>query len=158
MKKNVLILLLFSSILSYAQTKETKLDSLKEINPDSIFTIVDDPPEFIGGQQLLFKFLAMNVRYPAFARENAIEGTIYVGFVVDEKGSIVDVTVKGSKLFQGFYDKKKKKWILTDVKSDESLNTESVRVVQAMPKWKPGSMKGKKVRVAYTLPVKYKLE
>jgi periplasmic protein TonB len=158
MKRTVLILLLFSSILSYAQNKETKLDSLKEINLDSVFTIVDDPPEFIGGQKALFMFLAKSIRYPAFARENSIEGSIYVGFVVETDGSIVEVMVKGSRLTQSFYDKKTKKWIPNDIKRDESLYTESVRVVQAMPKWKAGSIKGTKVRVAYTLPVKYKLE
>jgi hypothetical protein len=150
--KNILILvLLFLNISLFAQLE-------KIIINDSTYMIVDTPPEFIGGQSAMFKFLGMNIRYPAFARENVIEGSVYVGFVVDKDGTIVDVAVKASKLTSGIYDKKTKKWIYTALKSDESLTAESIRVVKAMPIWKPGSMKGKLVRVAYTLPLKFKLE
>ena len=150
MKKILTLAYLFMNMNLFSQAEK--------INLDSIFTIVDMPPEFVGGQSAMFKYLATTIRYPAFARENGIDGNVYIGFVVDADGSIVDVVVKGSKLTGSNYDTKKKKFIYSDLKSDASLYTESVRVVSAMPKWKPGSIKGTVVRVAYTLPIKFKLE
>ncbi len=106
--------------------------------PEKIFTIVEQNPEFPDGQAALFKWLGSNIKYPAVARENGIEGTVYVGFVVNTDGSIVDVSVK-----RGI---------------GGGCNEEAVRVVQQMPRWKPGKQQGRPVRVAYTLPIKFKLE
>jgi periplasmic protein TonB len=106
--------------------------------PEQIFTIVEQQPEFPDGQAALFKWLGANVKYPAVARENGIEGTVYVGFVVNTDGSIVDVSVK-----RGI---------------GGGCNDEATRVVSNMPRWKPGKQQGRAVRVAYTLPIKFKLE
>ena len=113
----------------------------KEPEEPEIFTIVEEMPEFPGGQAALFKFLAEKTKYPAMARENGIEGTVYVGFVVLEDGSISNVQVKRGLPGGG-----------------AGCDEEAIRVVQTMPKWKPGKQRGKSVKVAYTLPFKFKLE
>jgi TonB family protein len=106
---------------------------------EPVYSLVDNIAEFKGGQKELFKYLGMNVKYPADARENGIEGTVYVGFVVEKDGSLSNVNVK-----RGI---------------GGGCNEASVIVVQSMNgKWNAGSHKGQKVRVAYTLPLKFKLE
>ncbi|MGB0840245.1 MAG: energy transducer TonB [Chitinophagales bacterium] len=111
------------------------------IEEPPIFTIVEDMPEFQGGQKKLFKWLSKQVKYPPMARENGVEGTVYVGFVVMEDGSIQNVHVKRGLPGGG-----------------AGCDAEAIRVAQDMPKWKPGKQRGKNVRVAYTLPFKFKLD
>ena len=104
---------------------------------DEIFVNAEFMPEFPGGQRALFKWLSRNVKYPVIAQENSIEGSVFIGFVVDKDGSITNVKV---------------------IKSvDPSLDKEAVRVVKAMPKWKPGRQRNKNVRVSYTVPIKFKI-
>jgi TonB family protein len=95
-------------------------------------------PEFIGGQAKMFQYLGNSVTYPKESREGGVEGTVYVGFVVSKTGDIENIKIKRgvSKL----------------------LDNESLRVVKAMAKWKPGKQDGEFVRVAYTLPIKFKLD
>jgi protein TonB len=95
-------------------------------------------PEFATGQAAMFKYLSENIKYPAVARENAIEGTVYLGFIVDADGNITNVTVKRG--------------------VSGGCTEEAVRVVSGMPKWKPGKQQGRAVKVNFTLPVKFKLD
>lgn len=95
-------------------------------------------PEFKGGLQKMFEYLGNNVRYDQQARENSIEGTVYVGFVVSKAGKIENVKVK-----RGVHP---------------LLDVEAVRVVESMPKWNAGKQEGELVRVRYTLPIKFRLE
>ncbi|NJN34811.1 MAG: TonB family protein [Saprospiraceae bacterium] len=95
-------------------------------------------PEFKGGQEQLFRYLANRIVYPENARRNGIQGTVYVGFVVDKDGSITNVKVK-----KGVH---------------KSIDEEALRMVKNMPKWSPGAEEGEKVRVAYTLPIKFALQ
>ena len=104
-----------------------------------VFVVVEKMPEFPGGQQALFKYLSENVKYPVIAQENGIQGRVICQFVVNKDGSIVDVEVARSG-------------------GDPSLDKEAVRVIKAMPKWKPGKQRGKAVRVKYTVPVSFKLQ
>jgi TonB family protein len=97
-----------------------------------------EQPEFQGGLTAMFQFIADNIVYPESARFKNIEGTVYVGFVVNKMGEIVDVKIKRS--------------------VNKLLDKEALRVVKSMPKWKAGKLDGDLVRVAYTLPVKFKLE
>ena len=110
----------------------------KKMVDDPKFVIVEQQPEFKDGLKALYRFLSENMKYPAIARESAIEGTVYVGFVVGRDGTIRDVLVK-----RGL---------------GGGLNEEAVRVIQLMPKWNPGKQNGKAVSVAFTLPIKFKLE
>lgn len=125
---------------------ETPMDSAPQ-PPDSIiqhdgdeplFIVVEQLPEFPGGKEALFRFLNENVKYPAVAVANRIQGRVICQFVVEKDGTITDVVV---------------------VKSggDASLDKEAVRVLKSMPKWIPGKQKGQPVRVKYTVPVSFKL-
>lgn len=112
--------------------------SAKEEN-DRPFTFVEQMPAFPGGEEALMKYLRNNTRYPHVAMENEIEGTVYIAFVVDREGNVIDVHLAGQKKGGG-------------------LDEEAVRVIQKMPKWKPGKQNGRAVAVVYNLPVKFKLE
>jgi periplasmic protein TonB len=103
-----------------------------------IFMIVEEMPEFPGGQEALQKYLASSVRYPVIAQENGIQGRVYVQFVIDQTGQVTNALV------------------LRGV--DPSLDREALRVVQAMPKWKPGKQRNRAVRVSYTVPINFVLQ
>jgi protein TonB len=95
-------------------------------------------PEFPGGEQAMFDFVANNVVYPQEARDKEIEGRVFVRFIIEKDGSVSDVKV--AKGIGGGCDE------------------EAVRVVKAMPKWKPGKQDGKPVRVNFTMPFFFKLQ
>lgn len=103
-----------------------------------IFVVVEDAPQFPGGESALMKYLNENIRYPIVAQENGIQGRVTCQFVVERDGSISDVQVVRGQ--------------------DPSLDREAVRVIQSMPKWKPGKQRGVPVRVRYTLPVLFRLQ
>ena len=103
-----------------------------------IFTIVEEMPDFPGGQEALMKYLGSSTKYPAIAQENGIQGKVIVNFVINQNGEVTNVTV-----VRGV---------------DPSLDKEAMRVVLAMPKWKPGKQRNKPVRVAYTVPVNFILQ
>lgn len=105
---------------------------------DEIFVVVENQPEFPGGTTAMMKFLNDNIKYPVIAQENGIQGRVICNFVVERDGSITDVQV-----VRGV---------------DPSLDKEAIRVIQQMPKWKPGSQRGKPVRVRFTLPVLFRLQ
>lgn len=105
---------------------------------EKVFDVVEQMPSFPGGQGALFEFLSKNIRYPAVAEENGVQGRVIVTFVVERDGSITDVKV---------------------VKSvDPSLDKEATRLVKSMPNWIPGKQNGSAVRVKFTLPVTFQLQ
>ncbi|MBR0046639.1 MAG: energy transducer TonB [Bacteroidaceae bacterium] len=110
----------------------------EESDEGEIFEIVEHNPEFPGGEKALMAYLQKNLKYPAAAQENGIQGRVFVQFVVNKDGSIVD-----PKILRG---------------ADPSLDKEAMRVVQGMPKWIPGKQRGKTVRVRFTLPVMFRLQ
>ena len=110
----------------------------EEVEEQEIFIIVENQPEFPGGEQALYKFIRDNVKYPSLARETGIEGTVYIQFVVEPDGRVSNVKVVRS--------------------VGGGCDEEAVRVVKAKPKWKPGSQRGKNVRVSFTLPIKFSLQ
>jgi protein TonB len=99
---------------------------------------VEQQPEFPDGTAALYKWLGQNIKYPAIARENGIEGQVVLSFVVEKDGSITDI--KPLRELGG------------------GCTDEAIRVVKMMPKWRPGKQNGRAVKVKYTLPVKFKLE
>lgn len=111
----------------------------KEVeNEMQVHIIVEEMPEFPGGQAALAVYLRNNLQYPPLASDTGISGKVYVQFVVNKDGSITDVQVTRG--------------------VDASLDKEAVRVVANMPKWKPGKQGGKPVRVSYSLPVNFILQ
>ena len=108
-----------------------------EPEEEEIFMVVEDQPEFPGGTAALLDYLRKNIKYPAICRENNIQGRVLVTFIVNKDGAIVEPEV---------------------VKSvNPSLDKEALRVISTMPNWKPGSQRGKPVRVKYTVPVNFRL-
>ena len=105
---------------------------------EEIFVVVENQPEFPGGNTAMMKFLSDNIKYPVIAQENGIQGRVICNFVVERDGSITDVQV-----VRGV---------------DPSLDKEAVRVIQQMPRWKPGKQRGQAVRVRFTLPVVFRLQ
>jgi TonB family protein len=105
---------------------------------EPVYTVVEQMPAFPGGNEALVNFMVNNVKYPENARKNGIQGTVYVTFVVEKDGSI-----SNARVLRGV---------------DKELDEEAVRVVNAMPKWKPGKEKGKAVKVQFNLPVAYRLD
>ena len=110
----------------------------QEIESDPVFSVVEQMPEFIGGDAALWKYLATSVKYPHVAIEKNIQGKVFVTFVVGKDG-----IVKNAQLARGV---------------DQSLNAEAIRVVNNMPKWTPGKQNGKEVAVKFTVPINFKLE
>lgn len=109
----------------------------EEIPTNEIFAIVEKMPEYPGGMAEMMKYLSQNIKYPIHAREVGIQGRVIVVFVVNKDGSITEPeVVKGV---------------------EKSLNQEAIRVITSMPKWEPGTQRGKPVRVRYTLPVVFRL-
>lgn len=121
------------------QTMVTCYDVCIKTERDTIgpYTIVEQMPEFPGGDDSLEAFLVREIKYPPNARNMSVTGTVYVGFVVMKSGEISDV-----KVLRGI---------------GSGCDEEAVRVVKLMPKWKPGEQEGKKVDVKYNLPIKFKL-
>ena len=124
--------MLCGGVMAQTNGKATVVDN-------EIFTVVEHDPEFPGGMDAMVAWLGSNVQYPAKAKEAGIQGTVFVTFVVERDGSITGVKV---------------------IRHNEKmtlLEEEAVRVVKAMPKWKPGKQRGKKVRVQFNLPIQFSL-
>ena len=136
-------------VISFVGMKSVKIDLEKEKdiqskeivvisydNPD-VFRIVEKMPQFPGGEAAMMKYLQNNIHYPDVAKENGIQGRVYLDFIVNKLGEITDVRVKRG--------------------VDPALDKEAVRVVASMPDWIPGTQRGEKVNVVYTLPISFVL-
>ena len=104
---------------------------------DEVYQVVEETPEYPGGTEAMYKFLRDNIHYPAKAKEEGVEGRVYVAFVVEADGRLSDI-----KVLRGI---------------GGGCDEEAVRVVEAMPRWKPGRHHDKAVRVQYYLPIVFKL-
>ena len=103
-----------------------------------IFEIVEEAPEFPGGMQALMEYLAKNIRYPAKAHEANVQGRVITQFTVGKDGAIRDAKVMRS--------------------VSPELDAEALRVISAMPNWKPGKQRGKAVACHFTVPVMFRLD
>ncbi|MBO9727585.1 MAG: TonB family protein [Chitinophaga sp.] len=106
---------------------------------EEIFTFVEEPPIFPGGEEALAKYLSKNIKYPRDAQEHGTKGTVFVQYIINSDGTIKDVATVGAKKGNGLED-------------------EAIRVVKAMPKWKPGKQNGRLVAVQYNLPIRFTLQ
>ena len=130
-----ILLLLMTSIMT-AQSLTNELDTtssskLQSEDEELTFVVVEKMPEFPGGSQAMMKYIGENIKYPALAQKNNIQGRVVCQFVIDKDGSVTEVEV-------------------VRTSGDLSLDAEAVRVVSSMPKWAPGIQRGKAVRVKYT--------
>ena len=118
--------------------KSTPIAQSKSIPDSVVFEVVEVMPEFPGGQQALMQYLAKNIKYPVTAHENGKQGRVIVSFVVKKDGNISDIKVARS--------------------VDPYLDKEAVRVIAAMPQWKPGKQRGENVNVRFSVPVMFRLQ
>ena len=103
-----------------------------------IFEFVEQMPDFPGGEDALAAYLSKNIKYPKQANENGVQGRVVLNFVVNEDGDISDI-----KVVRGI---------------GSGCDQEAMRVVNSMPKWKPGKQNGKAVKVSFSLPISFELE
>ncbi|MDF1560783.1 MAG: TonB family protein [Bacteroidales bacterium] len=128
-----------SSTADAAQIREEVIVSgQQKKESDEIFVVVEEMPQFPGGEEAMISWIAQNITYPVQAKNDGIRGVVVVTFVVSKTGKVGDVKV---------------------VKSVHPLlDAEAVRVIREMPEWKPGTQRGKMVDVKYTVPVKFDLD
>lgn len=113
-------------------------DNTTAIKPPVVFNYVAEMPSFPNGLNALYKYLNDKLRYPSVARENGIDGTVTLRFVVTETGKIEKIEV-----VRGI---------------GGGCDEEAIRVVKSMPDWRPGRHQGKAVPVRFTLPIKFTLK
>lgn len=102
------------------------------------FFLLEDKPEYPGGEAALLTYIALNTKYPQLAKENEITGKVFVSFIINQNGEVTNVIIK-----RGVHP---------------SLDEEAIRVVKTLPKWKPGKQRGKPVRVEYIIPITFVLQ
>lgn len=112
-------------------------DTVELVPETEPWTWVEVMPQFPGGEAALMRFLSDEIRYPEEARKAGLEGAVHLSFVIDEKGDITEVTCLRS---PGY-----------------TLTGEALRVLELMPRWKPGIQSGHRVKVRMTLPVNFRL-
>jgi len=117
--------------------KEVESDEEIEEEVEVSFAVIEDKPEYPGGQNALLKYIAENTKYPMSAKENGIKGTLYVKFVISKTGEVINVAVINP--------------------ISPIINKEAIRVIKSMPKWKPGKQRGKFVNVQYVVPISFVL-
>jgi len=112
----------------------------EEVKEETVFIMgtLEQNPEFPGGMLGLQKFLSNSVKYPVFAQEQGIQGTVYLTFIISKTGKVEQV-----KLLRG---------------ADPVLDKEALRVVNSMPDWKPGKQSGNPVKVSFQVPIKFSLQ
>lgn len=115
----------------------TDVGGEETVDEEEIFVFVEEYPSFPGGEEALYKYLGESIQYPDVARDNNITGTVIIRFVVEKDGSITKAAV--AREIGG------------------GCGKEALRVVNAMPKWKPGKQSGRAVRTEFTLPVQFQL-
>jgi len=103
-----------------------------------VFFIVEEMPEFPGGNTALQTYIANAIKYPVIAQENGVQGRVYISFVVNPKGLVEQV-----KVVRGV---------------DPNLDKEAIRVIESLPAWKPGKQRGKPVKVSFTVPINFVLQ
>jgi len=115
-----------------------KFDLPQRVSNGIVYIMVDEMPEFPGGDAALFRFIYGTIKYPAEAKDKGIQGKVILRFIVTSEGNVEDVSVVRS--------------------VDPLLDNEAVRVMRLCPKWEPGKMKGKPVNIYYSVPISFSLK
>ena len=134
MKELILMTVMAVFCLTTASAQKTVVSQKNQ----KVFEVVEQMPEYPGGMMAMMEFLQDNMKYPADAEKQKVQGKVMVSFIVETDGSISDVKVMKNVF--------------------PSLDAEAIRVVKAMPRWTPGKQKGKVVRVHFSLPITYRLK
>lgn len=121
------------------QAVATKMKLPIRFRPNEVFTLVENPPTYPGGEAELARYLSKNISYPKAAQEAATSGTVFVQFIISSDGTVYDVKTVGKQHGNGLED-------------------EAMRVVRAMPKWNPGIQNKLPVNVQFNLPIRFQLQ
>ena len=141
MKKTVLLLgVMLFTLNIQAQIDIEKSNTTDYATTEQIYDVqkVDKQPKFPGGTTSLQSYINRSLKYPQVSRENNSQGRVIVRFIINSDGTVTSPQVVRSS-------------------GDFYLDMEAVRVIESMPKWKPGKHKGKPVRVLFTFPVIFRL-
>ena len=130
MKKLIVLVALSVLCSGYAMAQTV-------VEDDAIFVVAENAPEFPGGEDSLYAYIARNIVYPEAAKKEKIEGRVFVTFIVEKDGQVSSAK------------------ILRDIGG--GCGEEAIRVVKSMPKWKPGTQRGNPVRFQFNLPVSFGL-
>ena len=123
--------------LAKAEAKASDATAPADTTKNVVYDVTETMPQFPGGQGVMMKYLAANIKYPASAVKAKKQGRVIVAFVIQKDGSVTNARI---------------------VKSvDPELDAEALRIVKAMPNWTPGTQDGKPVNVNYTIPVVFSL-
>lgn len=106
-------------------------------NDEEVFYVVEEMPEFQGGEKAMRKYIADNIKYPEEAQKDNIEGKVFISFVVAKDGNVKDAFIERGVA--------------------PSIDKEALRVINSLPKWKPGKQRGETVNVKFTVPIQFKL-
>jgi protein TonB len=142
MKKTVLLLgVMLFALNIQAQIATEKNNATDCVTTDEVFDfqVVDKKPKFPGGMTSLQSYINRSLKYPQVSRENNSQGRVIVRFIIDSNGIVISPQVVRSS-------------------GDFYLDMEAVRVIESMPKWKPGKHKGKPVCVYFTMPIVFSLK
>ena len=142
MKKTVLLLgVMLFALNIQAQIATEKNNATDSVTTDEVFDfqVVDKKPKFPGGTTSLQSYINRSLKYPQVSRENNSQGRVIVRFIIDSNGIVISPLVVRSS-------------------GDFYLDMEAVRVIESMPKWKPGKHKGKPVCVYFTMPIVFSLK
>lgn len=133
MKRFLLLLsAIFLTNIAFCQNE------VKVSDDDAIFFVVEVQPEFPGGLDSMYAYIQKNLVYPEKAKAEGIEGRVFITFTIEKDGSVSNV-----KILRGI---------------GGGCDEAAKEVVEKMPKWKPGTQRGKPVRVQFNLPIKFELE
>lgn len=135
--------MLVASTVVEAQQKQ------KLVKPERIYTVVDQQPEFPGGQAVMYAWLGKHIKVPNSTIGNLSSTKIFVSFTVDRQGRVLDVRSAKLTMVLNTY---------RGVEQASSTERNIIQVIQKMPRWMPGSYKGKRVSVRYTLPINLEYE
>jgi len=114
-------------------------EPIQDTVPKEIFTVLEPMPEFPGGEEARTRFLIENTQYPIEAKEEGLHGQVLLGFIVEPDGKITNIEVRESS-------------------GHTILDEEAIRVVKLMPKWNPGKVRGRAVRVQFQIPITFTLK
>lgn len=120
-----------------AEAKASDATAPADTTKNVVYDVTETMPQFPGGQGVLMKYLAANIKYPASAVKAKKQGRVLVTFVIQKDGSVTNARIARS--------------------VDPELDAEALRIVKAMPNWTPGTQDGKPVNVKYIIPVKFSL-
>ena len=144
----------------------------KQQGDDPVFDVVENLPQFPGGEMALMQFIARNIKYPAKATEWGVQARVLVQFIVEKDGSLThpkviktinfdesaDIAVAAQDKDMTEQQRKNAEIQNQGIKEGkQALFDEAIRVVNTMPKWIPGKQKGKIVRCKFTIPITYRL-